>query len=49
MVINLIPLGYVTNYDKNRYLELFSKAAETVPSRSWLNNIFEIFIWHVCI
>ena len=27
MVINLIPLVYVNNYDKNRYLEFFSKAA----------------------
>ena len=27
MAINGIPLGYVNNYDKNRYLERFSKAA----------------------
>ena len=27
MAINGIPLGYVNNYDKNRYLEKFSKAA----------------------
>ena len=27
MAINGIPLGYVNNYDKNRYLENFSKAA----------------------
>ena len=27
MVINLIQLGYVNNYDKNRYLEKISKAA----------------------
>ena len=26
MVTNLIQLGYVINYDKNRYLEKFSKA-----------------------
>ena len=27
MVTNLTQLGYVNNYDKNRYLEKFSKAA----------------------
>ena len=27
MVTNLTQLGYVNNYDKNRYLEFFSKAA----------------------
>ena len=27
MVTNLIQLGYVNNYEKNRYLENFSKAA----------------------
>ena len=27
MVTNLTQLGYVNNYDKNRYLENFSKAA----------------------
>ena len=27
MVFNLTQLGYVNNYDKNRYLENFSKAA----------------------
>ena len=27
MVDNLTQLGYVNNYDKNRYLEKFSKAA----------------------
>ena len=27
MAINRIPLGYVNNYDKNRYLEKISKAA----------------------
>ena len=27
MVTNLTQLGYVNNYDKNRYLEIFSKAA----------------------
>ena len=27
MVINLTQLGYVNNYDKNRYLENVSKAA----------------------
>ena len=26
MVTNLTQLGYVNNYDKNRYLKLFSKA-----------------------
>ena len=26
MVINLIQLGYANNYDKNPYLESFSKA-----------------------
>ena len=26
MAINGIPPGYVNNYDKNRYLEIFSKA-----------------------
>ena len=32
MAINGIPLGYVNNYDKDRYLENFSKAAVKVPS-----------------
>ena len=27
MVNNLTQRGYVNNYDKNRYLEIFSKAA----------------------
>ena len=27
MVTNLTQLGYVNNYDKNRFLEKFSKAA----------------------
>ena len=27
MVTNLTQLGYVNNFDKNRYLEKFSKAA----------------------
>ena len=27
MVTNLTQVGYVNNYDKNRYLEFFSKAA----------------------
>ena len=27
MVTNLTQLGYVNNYDKNRYLEKFTKAA----------------------
>ena len=27
VVTNLTQLGYVNNYDKNRYLEIFSKAA----------------------
>ena len=27
MVTNLTQMGYVNNYDKNRYLENFSKAA----------------------
>ena len=27
MVTNLTQLGYVNNYDKNRYLNFFSKAA----------------------
>ena len=27
MLIKLTPLGYVNNYNKNRYLENFSKAA----------------------
>ena len=27
MVNNLTQMGYVNNYDKNRYLENFSKAA----------------------
>ena len=31
MVIKLIPLGYVKNYDINRYLENFSKAAVHKP------------------
>ena len=31
MAINRIPLGYVNNYDKNRYLEKKSKAAVDCP------------------
>ena len=31
MVTDLTQLGYVNNYDKNRYLEIFSKAA-VLPS-----------------
>ena len=34
MVTNLTQLGYVNNYDKNRYLENFSKAA--VHIESWV-------------
>ena len=34
MVTNLTQLGYVNNYDKNRYLEKFSKAAVHVEARS---------------
>ena len=30
MITNLTQLGYVNNYDKNRYLEKFSKAAVEV-------------------
>ena len=37
MVTNLTQLGYVNNYDKNRYLENFSKAA--VYKLSFLLNI----------
>ena len=33
MVTNLTQLGYVNNYDKNRYLEKFSKAAVYVVRR----------------
>ena len=33
MITYLTQLGYVNNYDKNRYLEKFSKAAEHVCIR----------------
>ena len=33
MVTNLTQLGYVNNYDKNRYLEIFSKAAVQLVTR----------------
>ena len=35
METNLTQLGYVNNYDKNRYLEIFSKAAVYKISFSW--------------
>ena len=35
MVTNLTQLGYVNNYDKNRYLENFSKAAVCVRQSFW--------------
>ena len=38
MVTNLTQLGYVNNYDKNRYLENFSKAAVC----SWANWRFAL-------
>ena len=33
MVTKLIQLGYVNNYDKNRYLEKISKAAVYVKRK----------------
>ena len=33
MVTNLTQPGYVNNYDKNRHLEIFSKAAVQSVSR----------------
>ena len=49
MVTNLTQLGYVNNYDKNRYLENFSKAAvenntlfsryEKYVTEAWLNSL----------
>ena len=36
MVTNLTQLGYVNNYDKNRYLEKFSKAAVVLTSLLFL-------------
>ena len=39
MVTNLTQLGYVNNYDKNRYLEKFSKAAVHM----YMTTIFKIF------
>ena len=40
MVNNLTQLGYVNNYDKNRYLENFSKAA--VYIYSGMNNFRKV-------
>ena len=45
MVTNLTQLGYVNNYDKNRYLEKFPKAAVCYDSRmSVLIHVFSIIL-----
>ena len=41
MVTNLTQLGYVNNYDKNRYLEIFSKAAVYI----YISHYPEVFIY----
>ena len=45
MVANLTQLGYVNNYDKNRYLEKFSKAAVFSP-RVWQTIPWGLFVFH---